>query len=251
VEELIEFHGPDTVAAVVGEPIASYLGAIVPGPDYWPMLREICDRYGVLLIADEVLTGFGRTGKMFALEHWDVVPDLMTFAKGVTSGYFPLGGVIARREIADVFTGSEKAMFKHVLTYGGQPAACAAALKNLEILESEHLIENSASMGEYLVDGLFEMQHKHPIMGDVQGKGLLVGVELVKDRSSKEQWPADANLADRVAQLYKENGILLPMSSGVIRIAPPLCITRSEIDEILRVTDNVLLQVERELGVTQ
>ena len=251
VEELIEFHGPDTVAAVVGEPIASYLGAIVPGPDYWPMLREICDRYGVLLIADEVLTGFGRTGKMFALEHWDVVPDLMTFAKGVTSGYFPMGGVIARREIADVFTGSEKAMLKHVLTYGGQPAACAAALKNLEILESERLVENSATMGEYLLDGLIDMQHKHSIMGDVQGRGLLVGVELVKDRSSKEQWPADANLADRVAQIYKENGILLPMSSGVIRIAPPLCITRSEIDEILRVTDNVLLQVEGELGVTQ
>jgi putrescine aminotransferase len=214
------------------------------------MLRQICDRYGVLLIADEVLTGFGRTGKMFALEHWNVVPDLMTFAKGVTSGYFPMGGVMARREIADVFTGSERVMLRHVLTYGGQPAGCVAALKNLEILEAERLVENSATMGEYLLDGLLELQLKHSIMGDVQGKGLLVGVELVKDRITKERWPAEANLADRVSQLYKEEGVLLPMSSDVIRIAPPLCITRSEIDEVLRVTDSVLQRVEQELGAT-
>ena len=250
VEELILFHGPDTVAAVVGEPIASYTGAIVPGPDYWPMLRQICDKYGVLLIADEVLTGFGRTGKMFALEHWNVVPDLMAFAKGVTSGYLPMGGVIATEQIADVFTGSDRGPLQHVLTYGGQPAACAAALKNLEILEAERLVENSAAMGDYLLDGLQDMQSRHTIMGDVQGKGLLIGVELVQDRNTKERWPSEVDLAVRVAQLYKENGVLLPMSGDVIRIAPPLCITRSEVDELLEATDSVLRSVERELGVT-
>ena len=249
VEELILFHGPDTVAAVIGEPIASYLGAIVPGPDYWPMLRRICDKYGVLLIADEVLTGFGRTGKMFALDHWDVVPDLMAFAKGVTSGYLPMGGVMATEEIAQVFTGPDRGPLQHVLTYGGQPAACAAALKNLEILETERLVENSANMGDYLLDGLLDMQRRHPIMGDAQGKGLLVGVELVQDKSTRERWPAEANLGDRVSQLYKEKGVLLPMSGDVIRIAPPLCITRSEVDELLEVTDSVLQTVERELAV--
>ena len=248
VEELIVFHDPDTVAAVVGEPIASYAGAAVPGPQYWPMVREICDRYGVLLIADEVFTGFGRTGKMFGLEHWGVVPDLMTFAKGVTSGYVPMGGVIATTDVAAMFAGSEKAVFHHVLTFGGHPAACAAALTNLDIIEAENLVENAARMGQQLLDGLREIQPRHPTMGDVRGKGLTVGVELVMDRDSKERWPAEARLAPRLAQRYRDNGVMLPMGGDAIRFAPPLCITRSEVEELVSVTDEVLGSVEQDLA---
>ncbi len=128
VEETIKFQDPETVAAVVAEPISSPLGCVVPGDNYWPRLREICDKYGCLLIADEVITGFGRTGKMFATEHWGVVPDMMTVAKGITSGYIPMGGAITRGVISDAFIGSQRANFKHVITFGGHPVAAAAAL---------------------------------------------------------------------------------------------------------------------------
>jgi adenosylmethionine-8-amino-7-oxononanoate aminotransferase len=125
------------VAAVVAEPVSSPLGAVVPGPNYWPLLREVCHRYGCLLIADEVITGFGRTGKMFACEHWNVTPDIMTVAKGITSGYIPMGGAIVRKPIADAFVGSQRAAFRHVITFGGHPVAAAASLKNIEIIERE------------------------------------------------------------------------------------------------------------------
>ena len=147
VEEMIKFQDPETIGAVVAEPIASPPGCAVPGDNYWPRLREICDKYGCLLIADEVITGFGRTGKMFATEHWGVTPDMMTVAKGITSGYIPAGGCITRGEISDAFVGSPKAAFKHVITFGGHPVAAAAALKNIEIMESEGMVENSAKQG--------------------------------------------------------------------------------------------------------
>ena len=189
VDDLIKFHGPQTVAAVVAEPVAMPPGAAVPGPEYWPMLREICDRHGVLLIADEVITGFGRTGRMFACEHWGVTPDIMTLAKGITSGYVPMGAAIARKEIADAFIGSKDASFRHIFTFGGHPVAAAAGLKNIQIIEEEGLVENSATMGTYLLDGLQELKEKHPIIGDVRGLGLMCGMELVKDRSTKETFP--------------------------------------------------------------
>ena len=134
IEDTIKFQGPDTVAAVIAEPISSPMGAVVPPDNYWPMLRELCDRYGVLLIADEVITGFGRTGKMFACEHWGVTPDMMTVAKGITSGYIPMGGCITRKNIADAFVGSQRVSFRHVITFGGHPVAAAAALRNIQIM---------------------------------------------------------------------------------------------------------------------
>ena len=247
IEEIIKFQGPDSVAAVIAEPVSSPLGAVVPGPNYWPMLREICDRYGCLLIADEVITGFGRTGKMFACEHWGITPDIMTVAKGITSGYIPMGGAITRKPISDAFIGSERVAFRHVITFGGHPVAAAAALKNIEIMETEGMVENSATMGRYLLDGLEELKQKHTIIGDVRGLGLFCGMEMVKDRQTKEYFPAEAELGPKLTQGFSSNGLIL-RGGDVMNIAPPLCVTSGEIDEIVSVLDRVIGQTARDLG---
>ena len=248
VEEMIKFQDPETIAAVFAEPISSPMGCAVPGDNYWPRLREICDRYGILLIADEVITGFGRTGKMFATEHWGVVPDMMTVAKGITSGYIPMGGCITRGEISDAFIGSQKASFKHVITFGGHPVAAAAALKNIEIMEEEGMVENAAKQGVYLLDGLNEMKEKYQMIGDVRGLGLFCGLELVADRGTKEYFPAEADLANRITQGFAENGLLL-RGGDRMNVAPPLCITSSEVDDLVTIMDKVFDQVSKDLGV--
>ena len=248
IEDIIKFQGPETVAAVVAEPIASPQGAVVPGPNYWPMLREVCDRHGCLLIADEVITGFGRTGKMFACQHWDVTPDIMTVAKGITSGYIPMGGAIVRKPISDAFVGSQEAAFRHVITFGGHPVAAAASLKNIEIMENEGVVENSARMGRYLLDGLEELKQKHQVIGDVRGLGLMCGMDIVRDRQTKEYFPAEAELGPRLTQAFGENGVIL-RGGDVMNIMPPLCITAGEVDDLVSVLDRVIGQTARDLGV--
>jgi adenosylmethionine-8-amino-7-oxononanoate aminotransferase len=247
IEQTIKFQGPETVAAVIAEPVSSPMGAVVPPDNYWPMLREVCDRYGVLLIADEVITGFGRTGKMFACEHWGVTPDMMTVAKGITSGYIPMGGTITRKEIADAFVGSQRVSFRHVITFGGHPVAAAAALRNIQIMEDEDLVGNSARMGAYLLEGLRELQEKHQMIGHVRGLGLMCGMELVRDRETKETYPAEAELGSRLTSAFQANGLLLRGSDNM-NVAPPLCVTSGEIDEIITIMDNVFTQVGRDLG---
>ena len=247
VEEAIKFQGPETVAAVIAEPVSSPMGAVVPPENYWPGLREVCDRYGALLIADEVITGFGRTGRMFACEHWGVTPDIMTVAKGITSGYIPMGGAITRKNVADAFVGSQRVTFRHVITFGGHPVAAAAALRNIQIMEDEGLVENAAAMGAYLLDGLRELQQKHVIIGDVRGLGLMCGMELVQDRESKAVFPAEAGLGERLTQGFNENGLILRGADNM-NVAPPLCVTRGEIDEIIAIMDRVFAQTTRELG---
>ncbi len=247
VEDTIKFQGPETVAAVIAEPVSSPMGAVVPAPNYWPRLREVCDKYGALLIADEVITGFGRTGKMFACEHWGVTPDIMTVAKGITSGYIPMGGAITRKGIADAFVGSQRVSFRHVITFGGHPVAAAAALRNIQIMEDEGMVENSARMGAYLLDGLNELKDKHPMIGDVRGLGLMCGMELVRDRETKEPYPAEADLGNRLTAGFQANGLLLRGSDNM-NVAPPLCVTAGEIDEIVSTMDKVFTQVGRELA---
>jgi adenosylmethionine-8-amino-7-oxononanoate aminotransferase len=247
IEDIIKFQGPDTVAAVVAEPVSSPFGAVVPGPNYWPMLREVCDRYGCLLIADEVITGFGRTGKMFACEHWGVTPDIMTVAKGITSGYIPMGAAIVRKPISDAFVGSPRAAFRHVITFGGHPVAAAASLKNIDIMEREGMVQNAARMGSYMLDGLKDLKEKHPVVGDVRGLGLLCGLELVRDRRTKEYFPAEAELGSRLTQGFAEEGVLL-RGGDVMNIAPPLCVTPGEVDEILSVLDRVIGRTARDLN---
>ena len=248
VEQLIQFHGPGTVAAVIAEPLAGSSGHPVPGDEYWPMLREICDRYGVLLIADEVVCGFGRTGKMFGVEHWGVTPDIMTLAKGITSTYLPLAATVVTREVADAFAGEEN-MFRQALTFGGHPVTAAVALANIEIIESEGLVQNSAEMGEYLREQVHELMDEHVMIGEVRGLGLANSVMLVSNRDTKEGFDTELKVGDRLNREFKKRGLLLLSNGSTITLGPPLCITLSEIDEIVGALDGALGAVEVELSL--
>jgi len=185
VERAILTEEPDTVAAVIAEPVMGAGGVIAPPPSYFPRLREICDRHDVLLIADEVITGFGRTGRWFALGHWGVEPDLVSFAKGVTSGYLPLGGVIASKDVhAAIESAPADRRFMHAATYSGHPVCCAVGLRNVEIIEREGLVERAAVMGPRLLAGLGGLRDL-PMVGDLRGLGMMCGIELVADRNTK------------------------------------------------------------------
>jgi adenosylmethionine-8-amino-7-oxononanoate aminotransferase len=250
IEKLIQFHGPRTVAAVIAEPVSTPQGAVVPGDEYWPMLREICDRYGVLLIADEVITGFGRTGKMFGVEHWNVVPDIMTVAKGISSSYLPLAAAIAREEVADVFAGQDN-FLRHILTFSGHPVAAAAALKNIEIIESEKLVENAAEVGTYFKEQLEGLVGDHPLAGDVRGIGLLLAVELVSDRKTRAGFSKEARIPERLNEKFKKHGLIFRTGSPILSIGPPLCITRDEVNEIVHAIDLSLWELEGDMGIAK
>ena len=249
VERTIIHEGPSTVATFIAEPISAAAGIHVPHPEYWPMIREICDRHGVILIADEVITGFGRTGKMFAMEHWGVKPDITTVAKGLTSGYVPIGAAITSGKIADAFIGEGDTTFQHLITFGGNPVSSAAALANLDIMENENMVAHSAAMGDYLYERLQTLR-KHTIVGDVRGgKGLLCALELVKDRKTGEAFPKELKLDKLAVRVMRENH-MLGRAGHVIPIAPPLCITRDEIDEAVNRLDSVLKTMGEELEVS-
>ena len=245
LERAILHEGPKTVAAFIGEPVSAANGIHVPDPGYWPRIREICDKHGVVMICDEVITGFGRTGKMFATEHWGIQPDIFTVAKALTSGYLPIGAAVASKKVADAFLGEENT-FRHLITFGGNPASCAAGLANLEIMENEGVVENSAEMGDYLYEQL-QTLYEHPIVGDVRGgMGLLCAVELVKDRDSKERFPEEAKLSAKLTRIMERKG-LLGRAGDIISIAPPLTITRDEVDFVVRALDETLEEVGREI----
>ncbi len=246
IERLIEFHGASSVAAVIAEPVSSSAGAAVPGDEYWPMLRQICDRYSVALIADEVITGFGRTGTMFAMEHWNVTPDIMTMAKGITSSYLPLANAIVSPRIADVFAGSDN-IFRQALTFGGHPVTAAVALRNIEIIESERLVENSRVVGAHLLGRLTALAEDHPIIGHVRGLGLLIGMEMVADRDTRARFPKDIQLGRRLRLAFESEGLILSPGDERITIGPPLCITTEEADELTAKLDRAIAKVERDL----
>ncbi len=248
IERIIQGEGPETVIAIIAEPIIGGGGAIVPPDEYLPKLRQICDDYGLLLILDEVITGFGRTGKMFACEHWDVQPDLITLAKGLTSGYLPLGACVASTKVFNAFLGDtdENREFAQVCTYGGHPVACAAGIANLKILQEERLWENAEKVGTHLLSKL-ETLCKLPIVGDVRGKGLMIGVELIETDGSHL---ATAKTNQIVGQL-REKGVIVGKighaveePENIIYIAPPLILTEVEADRIFETLRQVLIQDE-------
>jgi putrescine aminotransferase len=246
LEDVVLKAGPKTVAAVIAEPVQGAGGVIVPPADYFPLLRQVCDRHGLLLIADEVITGFGRTGRWFAMEHWNVQPDLMIFAKGVTSGYLPLSGVMLTRSVHDTLQ-SVKGPFMHGFTYSGHPTSCAVALRNLQILEEEHLVERAAQKGAYLQERLQTLR-THEIVGDVRGLGLLGGVELVRDPATKESFEASVGAARRVAVAALEQGVIVRALPGdVLAMSPPFVISNEQIDRVVGVLDNAIARVEKEL----
>jgi adenosylmethionine-8-amino-7-oxononanoate aminotransferase len=247
IEDVIVSEEPHTVAAVIAEPVSAACGVVVPPPEYFPRLREICNRHGVLLILDEIITGFGRTGAMFAAEHWDVVPDIMTVAKGLSSGYAPIAATICRRHIAQQFDRTRGKPLAHLLTFGGQAVACAAALANLEIIQQEHLVENAACQGHYLLSQLRQLAAHHPSVGDVRGLGLLCALELVTDRATKVPFPADGAEITRLLDILAELGILTRADTNLY-LAPPLCIQRQEIDRLVATVDSGLSRFEQECG---
>jgi 4-aminobutyrate aminotransferase len=237
-EEVFGHNVPgDEVAAILVEPIQGEGGYVVPPMSFFPALRALCDKYGILLIADEVQSGMGRTGKWWAIEHFGVEPDIITSAKGIASG-LPLGACIARES---VMTWSKGA---HGNTYGGNPISCAAALATIELLEESYL-ENAAEVGQYALDALEEIQARHPSIGEVRGKGLMIGVEFVKDKETKEP---DEELRNRIEEVGFEHGLLLlGCGKSTIRLAPPLCITKSEMDEALEIFEETITLSEKNL----
>jgi adenosylmethionine-8-amino-7-oxononanoate aminotransferase len=247
VERAIEHEGPSTVAAFIGEPISIAAGVHIPHPDYWSTIRDICDKHGVVLIADEVITGFGRTGTMFGTEQWDLKPDIFTVAKALTSGYLPIGAAVASERIADAFGQEEGTMFRHLITFGGNPPACAAGLKNIEIMETEGMVQNSADLGDYLFDQLQTLR-EHPIVGDIRGgMGLLAAVEFVKDRDTKEHFPASAQMEAKLYEIMSRHGLLGRGMGGILFFAPPLSITKDDVDWLVRTTDKVVGELEAAL----
>ena len=243
LEEILQYEGAHTVAAVILEPVVGTNGIIVPPDGYLQAIREVCDRHGILLIADEVMAGFGRTGKWFGVENWDVVPDILTVAKGINSGYVPLGAMIVRKPIADWVRDK---YFAGGLTYSGHPLACASAVASIEAFKEEGVVENSAEMGGVFAEKLRELQEKHPSIGDVRGLGCFWGIELVKDRETREplvpfnaSGEAFAPVA-RVSKAALERGLYLMTHWNVIMVCPPLTITRDEIDEGIGILDEAL-----------
>jgi 4-aminobutyrate aminotransferase len=240
-EEILErILPPEEVAGFLIEPIQGEGGYIVPPPDFFPALRELCTKYGILLIADEVQSGMGRTGKWWSIENFGVEPDMITSAKGIASG-MPLGATIARRDIMTWPKGS------HGNTFGGNPISCAAALATMDLIEKEYL-SNTRDVGEYALDALAEIMVRHPSIGDVRGIGMMIGVEFVKDRDTKE--PA-ALLRDEVVNLAFERGLLtLGCGRSVIRLSPPLSTTRGEFDEALKIFEDAITLAEQKFLVT-
>ncbi len=243
LERVILEEGKDTVAAFISEPISVSAGIVVPPDGYWQKIRDICNKYGILLIFDEVITGFGRTGKWFASEHWGVVPDIISTAKGISSGYLPRGAIIVRDEVAEVFSGENK--FPHGITFASHPVACAAAIANLEIIENETLVERSAEMGKYLMEKLQPL-YEHASVGEIRGIGLLVGIELVKDKNTKERFPS--NIWSKFNLKALEKGLRIKMGN-VIALAPPFIITREQIDEMVSIVDELITEIEADQGL--
>ena len=238
LEEAILREGPETVAAFIAEPIQGAGGVIVPPDDYFPLIREICDKYEILLIIDEVITGFGRTGQMFALWRWEGVrPDIMAFAKGVTSGYHSLGGIQLSDEIREaILSAPEDEAWFHGFTYSGHPTACAVALKNIEIIERDNLTENAKQMGARLLEGLQSLT-EFPNVANPRGRGLLCGLEIVKDKETREPDPKGAS---KVINACLERGLRVRPLGNSIAFAPALVINQEEIDKIVEILGGVL-----------
>jgi 4-aminobutyrate aminotransferase len=237
IEETVfkHFVPPEEVAAIFVEPIQGEGGYIVPPPEFFPRLKELMEKYGILFVVDEIQTGIGRTGKMFAIEHWGVEPDIIAIAKGIASG-MPLGAMIARKSLMIWPQGA------HSTTFGGNPISCAAALATLRLVE-EGYMENAARMGERIMERLRYVQEEHPSIGDLRGKGLMIGIELVKDKETKEPAP---ELRDEVIQLAFQKGLLiLGCGANTVRFMPALNISQKLVDEGLAIFEEALSEAER------
>jgi len=243
LDEILQYEGPQTVAAVILETVTGTNGLIVPPDGYLRSIREVCDRHGILLICDEVMAGFGRTGKWFAVDHWDVVPDIITLAKGINSGYVPLGAMVISQALADWVRDK---LFAGGLTYSGHPLACAAGVASIEAFREEGIVEHAAAMDAEFRAGLSALADRHPAIGEVRGLGCFWGLELVRNRETREPlvpFNGSGEAAAPVARLTKaalERGLYLMTHWNVIMVCPPLTITSEELAEGLAILDDVL-----------
>lgn len=254
LETAIERIGAENVAAFIAEPIIGASGgAITPPAGYYKQIKEICERYDVLFIADEVMTGIGRTGKMFAMEHWDVTPDLITLGKGMSAGYTPMAAaIVSDRVMEPILQGSKSIMGGH--TYSANPQSAAVSLKVLEYVEKHQLVQKAAEQGQYLFEKLKALSESCEIIGDVRGKGLLIGLEFVADREQKRPFPTELNVTGQVIERAFQKGLLVYPASGAINgagdaiiISPPLIITKEEIDRLVELLADALFEVQHEL----
>lgn len=234
LEKAILKEGPDTVAMFLAEPVQGAGGVIPPQDDYFPRIREICTRYEVLFVSDEVITGFGRTGTKFGLEHWGVEPDMIQFAKGITSGYFPLGGIGVSDEIARTMDSADP-VWMHAYTYSSHPVGCRVALANMDIIEREGLVGEAKRKGKKLLDGLRSALASHPHVGDIRGLGMMCAVEMVRDKATKEEFPASDKVGFRVHEETQKRGLYSRHRGDVFLLAPPLVTTDAEIDRIIQI----------------
>ena len=256
LERTILMEGPDSIAAFIAEPvIGSTVTAVVPVPEYYRRIREICDRYDVLFIADEVLSGYGRTGRWLAIEHWGVAPDIVVMGKGISSGYVPLGAVLAAQRVVDAFTAGS-GTFSHGFTYSGNPFCTFVGLQVLQYALAHRLFEGVTAKGQLLRTALEQLAARHQIIGDVRGLGLFAGLEFVADRASREPFPEQAGLTRRIVRGALERGVLiLPGVAGAnygrggdhIHLSPPYIITPAEIDLVAGVLDDTLTEIEASL----
>ena len=230
----IEFQGPDSIAAFIAEPVQGAGGVIVPPQSYWPKVREICDRYNILLIADEVVTGFGRSGSMLGSRGWGVAPDIICLAKGISAGYIPLGATVFNQRIAEAIESSKdfSGMIMHGYTYSGHPIACAAALAVLDIVEQEDLPGNAAVVGAHLLEQLQPLAKTFHIVGEVRGKGLMIALDLVADKSTRLPIDPMDGQAARIAETARQEGVLVRPVGTKIILSPPLTLTKEEADKI-------------------
>ncbi|MCZ6795122.1 MAG: aspartate aminotransferase family protein [Planctomycetota bacterium] len=234
LEKAILREGPETVAMFLAEPVQGAGGVIVPQDDYFARIRAICQRYEVLFVADEVITAFGRTGKLFALDHWGVEPDMIQFAKAITSGYFPLGGIGVNDDIAAALDSGEDT-WMHCYTYSAHPVGCAVALRNLRIIEEEDLPGQAAEKGTYLIESLQTALGDHGHVGEVRGKGLMCAVELVADRGTRAEFPPESKVGGKVLTEARRRGLFTRSRGDVILLAPPLVTTRGQLDRIVEI----------------
>jgi taurine--2-oxoglutarate transaminase len=239
VEEIIKYEGPDKIAAIIMEGVVGSNGLIIAPDDYWPRVREICNKYGILLISDEVMSGWGRTGKWFAVDNWGVTPDIITTAKGITSGYIPLGVCIVSEPIANFF--EDKYLYAG-LTYSGHALACATALATIAVYEEDGLIENAVQMGKILGETLESIKTRHPSVGDVRYLGLFSTIELVTNRETKEIFPASKMV--ELGKFLRENGlftfIMANNMGSMLFVVPPLCINKEQLNEGLSIIEDAL-----------
>jgi taurine--2-oxoglutarate transaminase len=241
-EEVLQYENPNTVAAIMLETVTGTNGPIVPPDGYLEGIREVCDRYGIMMICDEVMVGFGRLGTWFGVDRWDIVPDILTLAKGLNSGYVPLGAMVVREHIRDFLRDH---VFSAGLTYSGHPLACATAVESIQIMKDEKIIERAAARGEYLMAGLQRLKDTHPSVGRVRGVGLMLGLDLVKDAKGTALVPFHADAAQsapgaEVVASAKADGVFIGRQDAVIRMAPPLVISEEEIDIALAALDRAL-----------